>query len=229
MGAGRGVEGGEPRRAGPLRPLRGRRRETRARGPFRPVADSRIPAPPPPRRPPPVSSTCTSGPATGASLSENRSSGRCGKPSPRHGACCDPGGKEGRRRRRRRSRRPSPGNPPTNRRASRRVIGKESGPRAGVLRATIVGKTTSRSRSGHRGRRPWSEEERRPIGPQPPCAQHHGLTASYRVVGCGGTAPSGSLALLDVATAMLSKRRLPAGAVASATRPAPLSDHPSSP
>ena len=43
----------------------------------------------------------------------------------------------------------------------------------GGLASSRVGRTTSRSRSGHRRRRRWSEEERRPIGPRPPCAQHH--------------------------------------------------------
>ena len=44
------------------------------------------------------------------------------------------------------------------------------------------------------------------------------------VVGYGGTAPSSALALLDVALAMSSERRLESGAVALVTRLAPLSD-----
>ncbi len=37
---------------------------------------------------------------------------------------------------------------------------------------------------------------------------------TYKLMGCGGTAPSPSLKLLDVATAMPSKLRLGSGAVA---------------
>ena len=48
-------------------------------------------------------------------------------------------------------------------------------------------------------------------------------------MGCGGTTPSPLLELLAVANAMASSLRLGAGAVASATRPTPLADHPPNP
>ena len=60
-----------------------------------------------------------------------------------------------------------------------------------------------------------------------PRSRHVPNTMSDNTVQCcGGTEPYPSLERLTMATAMPSSLRLGSGAVASATGPAPLSDHP---
>jgi len=74
------------------------------------------------------------------------------------------------------------------------------------LARSLVGRTTSRSGS-------YGEKEGRPIELRPP-APGTMSNMIYQVVGYGGTAPSQSLGLLAVATAMASSPRLGSGAVA---------------